>query len=306
MAARSSRPEVRQAGAARSDRDNRVCVSSELTVLCPAGRMPAESFPVFERIRLLNSLGALVCVLGMVAVLAPLPSSAGQDGPFRIPKEELRSSVKTIALESLRVEEGMVAAGADLRRSIEATIQKQLGQAGFRVVPPSASDEARRSVAGKLGGLYDPITGRADAQKLRTAEQLIASELARLHGADAVLTPHLVYDSVQADLDGILLPFTAPVRALGERIVWRGQPMSAGGDVSYPQKVVVNSIVVRIRDLALNDLYIHDMPIEWTRVYAIRTYQDRPGGELKRPEVIRGAIERVLAPLQPGPDAATK
>jgi hypothetical protein len=246
---------------------------------------------------------AVACLLCVAAVFAPAPACAGQDEPFRIPKEEFRRSVTTIALEPLRVEEGMPAS-AELRQQVEATMQTVLGEAGFRVVPPSAADEARRQVVGRLGGLYDPITGRADAEKLRTADRLIASELARLHGADAVLTPLLVYDSVQADFEGPVPELWPSLYAVGERVVWRGQPMKFSGAESYPQKIVVSSIVVRISDLAVGDLYIHDEPIEWTRVYALRTYQVRPGGELQRPEVVRKAIEQVLAPLRPGPDTS--
>jgi hypothetical protein len=259
---------------------------------------------VFEYIFFLRRVSLMVGLASTLAAFAePHSSYAETSDAFRVPKAEFRAAVRTIAVEPLRVEERMPAS-AELRRSIEATIQSSLSDDGFRVVPPATVDAVRRAVVARFGGLYDPVTGLAEPQRRRTADQLIASELARVHGADAILTPVLHYDSISPELRRSGLGLSASVYALGEPVPWRGQPMTTSD--AYPQRIDVSAVAVRIRDLTLGEMYAYTVPIEWTRIYARRTYQKRAGGELQRPDAIRAAVERVLAPLgnDPAPGAS--
>jgi hypothetical protein len=237
------------------------------------------------------------CCLALLTTLAlPCSARAAEYDPFQVPKAEVRASVKTIAIEPLFVAPG-VPATPELRRSIEAMVQESVTRAGFGVVPPAEVDKVRRSVASRLGGVYDPITGQGEVRKIRTCDELIAAELARLHGADAVLTPLLGYQAVQPELDGVL-GFFLPVSALGERLIWRGKEMTISDPKEYPQKIEAPSITVRIHDLSLADLYFIRSPIEWTKIYASRTWSVRKGGQFQRPDVIRQAVGRAFAPLQ--------
>src|SRR5258705_7968705 len=106
--------------------------------------------------------------------------------PFRIPADEFRRRIKTIAVANVIVPSNL-GVDAAARTKFHPAIEDRLRQAGFTVVPAQQVGEIRAAKESELGGLFDPPTGKLDDAKAATLMSFVRSEVETRFGADALL-----------------------------------------------------------------------------------------------------------------------
>jgi hypothetical protein len=233
---------------------------------------------------------------GLALLAGGARGAAGEDyDPFRIPREQFRAQVKRVALRPLVAPPGapeVVRARASLEGLIAAALERQ----GFAVVPSREFGEAWRRFAGDLGGVYDPVSGEPDEAKYQAAWEYTTRELETRLDVDAILVSNVHYDFIQPALG------FGDWKAAGKTLLWQGQPLGAA-PIAQPQRVEGPFLGVRIFDRAAVLLYDVRMPLEWSRIYAGRGYEERPETELLN-DATRNAevVDTLLGYLAPPPD----
>lgn len=130
----------------------------------------------------------------LIAVMAAVVLGTGcattKYNPFRVGKEEIRSSVKTMALATLEAPSDLPDS-KEMRADFETLLTTELQTAGFEVVPSKEYEEVFTRMQGQMGGFFDPMTGKADKERLKQVQDLCRREVAAKFHADAVLYPGL-------------------------------------------------------------------------------------------------------------------
>ena len=73
----------------------------------------------------------------------------------------------------------------------EALITERLEAAGFKVIPSGAFSSIWDPMIEQLGGLFDPITGQADEEKLKAVQSRITNELITKFDIDGYVRPRV-------------------------------------------------------------------------------------------------------------------
>ncbi len=122
-----------------------------------------------------------VCALGATA----------QAAQFAVPRDEIVSKIKVIALVPMDIDEVVPNAEAVAAR-YEAAITERLKSAGFEVISASALREIRERTIATLGGLYDPITGAPYEDRIKAFDEFVGNEFTSKFKFDAVLYTRIV------------------------------------------------------------------------------------------------------------------
>jgi len=189
---------------------------------------------------------ALLCVLLVCGTVAAKKHE--EYNPFRIPRDQFRSTVKVIALRNPAIPEGL-SRPDEVRANFESLITTELKKAGFEVVPAKEFEALWKEGAEAAGGLFDPATGKLAQAKLdRLYESVFGTLKERFH-ADAVLGPQFKttsakFSSGRATWDGVHQTMT--------KGFWGAM---AGGN-SYGSIPAI-SLIVFIADSQGNDLFVN-------------------------------------------------
>ncbi|HUO78625.1 MAG TPA: hypothetical protein VMU00_00645 [Steroidobacteraceae bacterium] len=146
--------------------------------------------------------------LAAAARAAPAANApAAPDPRFKVPRTELLATVRSVGVMTVTVPDRVPDAEAVARR-LEQAILAHLAPAGFELVPPQAMREIQDRAKTTLGGLYDPMTGHADNDKIRAYREYIVSEYRHQHPVDAWLRVAVVeraapYVNGKAAWDGV-------------------------------------------------------------------------------------------------------
>ncbi len=134
----------------------------------------------------------LIAILAFVTMGVAHAAKAPPYDPFKTPQPDFYTKIKTIALapvsgvsEDLENHEQVVA-------KFEEYINNKLRQAGFSVVASDEYAKILKRMTEQVGGYFDPVTGKRDEAKLKSALEHTRRELATSVNADAVLFPHFV------------------------------------------------------------------------------------------------------------------
>lgn len=176
---------------------------------------------------------------------------ASVSDPFRIPLDEFRRRVKTIAVANVAIASELgEGAPAKFNPAIEAKIQ----QAGFTVVPAQQVREIWDAKVSELGGLFDPQTGQLSEAKMTALMNHVRGEMKTRFNADALLLSQI--RTVKANFS------YAPI--VGVRAKWDGatESMETGSfdKIVSPRvngSVAALSLVIRIQDLNGSALYVN-------------------------------------------------
>ena len=88
--------------------------------------------------------------------------------PFKIPEPDIKAKVKVVALAPLGL-------GSDfedpqvVQTKFESLFEGKLREGGFTVVPSKEYAAIWKEMTEKLGGLFDPISGKRDDAKFKMA-----------------------------------------------------------------------------------------------------------------------------------------
>ena len=203
-----------------------------------------------------------VTVLGGCATRRERPFN-----PYQVPAEQVHRRVHTIALAPIQLPdetEDRQAVGAEF----ESLISEALAAGGFRVVPAAEYEGVWRQMSARLGGVFDPVTGKVDEKKYEAAREHAARELARRDNADAILYP-------------IIRVRPMRIRSTNVGLYAGGQPLSWQGRLigwnDMPQKVFGTYLGVSLVDTSGVEMYSVQFPLEWTEIIRQRQHGARLG-----------------------------
>ena len=213
--------------------------------------------------------------------------------PFSMPKEMVQERVHTIALRAVRVP-------PNTRKMIgpmfESLIAQGLQEQGYQTLPPNEFERIWREMSERLGGIYNPGTGESYEERHDAAWQHTTRDLARRLSADAVLDARVVAGEIPLRWGLRLTGFYW--FAADEIVQWRGEGIGASESKHMPQKVLGTYLNVSLYDLSGARMYAVTSPIEWTKVFIARSYEERDQVELYLDdERNRDAVAKTLRPL---------
>ena len=126
----------------------------------------------------------VACALALL--VAACASAPPPYDPFRVPRDTFYGSLKTVALAPVDVP-GVGNETETVRSRYARLIQERLEGAGLKVVGPDRVGPIMSAEAAKIGGLYDPVTGKIDDSKRKVFVQACGAELFAQYGVDALL-----------------------------------------------------------------------------------------------------------------------
>jgi hypothetical protein len=149
----------------------------------------------------------VIATLGVLVASGAWAAKKPEYDPFRIPREEFRSSIKIVALRSPTLPDGLSRPG-EIGASFESLITAGLTSAGIGVVPAKEFDQLWKQGAESAGGLFDATTGKLDPAKLKDLRASVGRALKERFNADAVLFPQFrtvkaSFNSGRATWDGV-------------------------------------------------------------------------------------------------------
>jgi hypothetical protein len=115
---------------------------------------------------------------------------SAQYNPFRVPRDSFYGSLKVVALAPLRVPSDLKYSD-EVRSKFEGMIEQELRSAGLQVVPPAQVGPVIEAARVDAGALFDPMTGKPVAAKVKALDDDVRGRVQKAFGADAILRPDL-------------------------------------------------------------------------------------------------------------------
>jgi hypothetical protein len=147
---------------------------------------------------------ALVMLLIGFAIV-PI-SNAKNEAPV-VDRAAIQAAIKTVGVMPIQVPGYLPDADAVARR-YEIELQARLAAAGFEVVGPDAMREINARLAKSMGGLYDPMTGEPQKEKVEAHARFARTEYLAANKVDGLLKTAIVQRTARsygmtANWDGV-------------------------------------------------------------------------------------------------------
>ena len=110
--------------------------------------------------------------------------------PFIKSRSEIYEMVDTLAMMPLKCPD--FDRKEEVSARYEALITERLETAGFKVIPSSEFSSIQDPMIEQMGGMFDPITGEADEEKLEAVRLHTMNELIAKFDIDAYIVPRIV------------------------------------------------------------------------------------------------------------------
>lgn len=133
---------------------------------------------------------ATLIAMGALPPLTPA-ATTGHDSPFKVSRAELLRTVKSVGVMPVLVPE-LVPDPDGVARRLEAEVLLRMTPARFELVAPESMKTIEDRAKTTLGGLYDPMTGRPNGDKVRAYREYVANEYRHVHPVDAWLRVRVV------------------------------------------------------------------------------------------------------------------
>lgn len=111
--------------------------------------------------------------------------------PFKIERQQIFDTIKTMAMMPMDLSKDVPNSEAVMTR-YESLISTQLQKAGFKIIPSKEYSSIYDPMVSKVGGFFDPITGKANEEKLKSVRDHSMRELQRKHSVDALVYPRVI------------------------------------------------------------------------------------------------------------------
>ena len=236
----------------------------------------------------MSARGWIVAALLLVAAVA---RGAEPADPHSVPREQIQRRVRVIALMPVTVLTG-AADRLTARERFEPLLAAKLQAKGYQTVPSVEFTRVWRELSERVGGVYDPVTGRASAEKGTAVGEHTRREMERRFGANAFLASELVLDDVVPgwNLSGEYVLWNEPILMRGRKL--------GGGLEGIPQRVQAAVLDVDLIDVNGADLYHSRCGVEWIRVYAARGHEEKPpASRFQNAAAVQNAVDKTLDPL---------
>lgn len=220
--------------------------------------------------------------------------------PFKIPQDELYGKIKTIALAPVAVPEGLEDP-QPVKAMFASLIEAKLREAGFSTVPSAEYAEIWKRMTEKVGGYFDPVTGKRDESKFKALRKHCLRELSTKYNANAVVYPEIRF--VKANFSGNTASWhgtSESVKVPTEGVL---QALLSGGGGHYGTLAAL-SLVVTIKDMDEVEMYVNPGGIQvLARVSSRGKFVPVPPNELLVNEERNGAaVDIALEPLVTKPE----
>src|SRR5437899_4595105 len=131
-------------------------------------------------------------VVGMTRLAALIGAGCAPKAyhPFRIPADEFRRRVKTIAVANVAISSELGERAA-VQAKFNPAIEGRLREAGFTVIAAQEFQATWDAKVNELGGLFDQNTGQVNEAKATALLNYIRAEMKTRFNADALLLPRV-------------------------------------------------------------------------------------------------------------------
>jgi hypothetical protein len=202
--------------------------------------------------------------IGNLAAAASVDTH-GDETPTRNTRTEIQKTVKTIAIVPIDLN------GDSREESIRAIYHNRLAQclqaAGYDVVSRWAMEHTFEDAAEQVGGIYDPVWGNANEQKLARVREIQTRALREGHHVDGLLYVSFPTVGVPFNHKGLV-----EWDGVSRSIFVKGYGMERGAD--FWGKTNAISMSVRLTDLAGKVLYSNRAGIELLSEFTGRSFVD--------------------------------
>jgi hypothetical protein len=130
-----------------------------------------------------------------VWALITLPAAAA-NVTFAVPRAQLITTIKTVGVMPVEMDEA-VPNPDEVAARLEQDITQRLQRAGFTVVPASEMRAIRARGLTTLGGVYDPMTGLPNREKVDAVREFSRQEYRVQHPVDGILRLGIVRRSAE-------------------------------------------------------------------------------------------------------------
>jgi hypothetical protein len=111
--------------------------------------------------------------------------------PFKVPRDQFSPNARVVALLPLALPSGLRDPEA-VREKFNPLIENAFPPAGIKAVPSRDVAAIREAAIKRLGGMFDPATGKIDDAKRQAVWDAIRHELKEKFAADAILFPEIM------------------------------------------------------------------------------------------------------------------
>lgn len=217
--------------------------------------------------------------------------------PFQVPPEQLRASVKVVALGPTQVPRDLSEPEL-VRARFDHLLENQLRAGGYTVVPFGETRTVWDSLAVASKGLYDPVTGRPDESKIEGFRTAVFRELKTRYGVDALLLSSVLV--VPAKLDGDVARWDGTSQGAARKKFWK-----ALLGVSHSGTIPALSLNVRLSDGDNRALYENRGGIQVLAKAGVERLEDVPRSELfvdeeRNLKAVHLALDPLLRPAIAG------
>jgi hypothetical protein len=155
-------------------------------------------------------VAACIVIALAFKVTSTVAAGAAADARFVIPREQIIGTVKKIGVMPVSVP-ALVPDAEAVSARLESEVLARVTAGGFDIVPPQAMRDIRDRARVALGGLYDPMTGAANKEKVDAFQEFTTSEYRLNHPVDATLRVRVLervapYSASYANWDGVKDP----------------------------------------------------------------------------------------------------
>jgi hypothetical protein len=123
----------------------------------------------------------------------PPGSAAKEESPLLVPREQILSSIHTVVLGPLLT--NGFAPPAEVAARYRSLVHERLAKLGWEVVDSDQLNTAFAAAVKQVGGLYDPLTGKVDPDRLRSLTQAAIKALSLAAPPDGIAIVALVKTS---------------------------------------------------------------------------------------------------------------
>lgn len=143
----------------------------------------------------------------LLVCFTTIPVCWSKDEAPPVDRAAIQSAIKTVGVMPIRVP-GYLPDIDGVTQRYETEVQARLKAAGFEVVGPAAMREINARLARSMGGLYDPMTGEPQEDKVEAHTKFARTEYLSAHKVDGFLKMAIVQRTARssgmtANWDGV-------------------------------------------------------------------------------------------------------
>ena len=168
--------------------------------------------------------------------------------PFVKSEDEIKSSISVLAMKPIRLAE--FSRKDEVAARYEMLITEQLESAGFTVIPSNEFSAIWDPMVEQVGGLFDPVTGESDPDKVKAVHEHTLNELRAKFSVNGFVAPRI--DVAKASWYGN----SATWDGVKDETTGKGGFWASLAAANYQGSVPALSLIVPIFDINGDPVYV--------------------------------------------------